>query len=338
MMKAAVYSQTNHPWEIKKVAIPEPQEDQVLIKVHASGVCGTDLHITHGLMPQAKTPLIMGHEPVGEVVKVGPGVKHLKIGDRVGVSWHQKGCGHCPYCQNHKALYCNGLKSGPITWMNLGGGHAEYTVAYEDGCTQIPDKLSYELAAPLFCAGFTVSSGYQNATPRPGDVIAVLGVGGLGHLAIQLAKAKGHKVIAVTEHEDKKDLCISMGADEVIIGSKNLGFSLLSLGGVDIILDTSNNNALVSSALLGLRPEGRCVIMGIDGQPLEVNTLNLIHTQSKIIGSTQNHRSDLIDILKLAEQGKVKPMIEVYDLEQANEVLERLKNKKVRFRAVFKLI
>jgi hypothetical protein len=336
MMKAAVITQFNQPWEIKQIPIPEPKEGQVLIKIYASGMCGTDLHASHGMLP-ITPPIVAGHEPVGEIVKLGPGVTHLKLKDRVGVSWHQAGCGRCHYCQSKRDLYCNGLKGGAYTWMQLGGGNSEYMLAFANACTLIPDKLSYEEAAPLFCAGYTVSSGYFNAHPVAGEVIAVLGIGGLGHIAVQLAKAKGHKVIAITEQEDKKALSKKLGADEVIVASRDIGQKLLALGGADIILDCGNSNVMAQDALMGLRPEGRLVIMGIDPKPLEISSMHLILSQRKIIGSTQNHRSDLVDILDLAACGKVKPMIEVFSLSNINEALEKLKNHSLRFRAVIKL-
>jgi 2-desacetyl-2-hydroxyethyl bacteriochlorophyllide A dehydrogenase len=336
-MKAAVITHFNAPWEVKQVPTPEPTEGQVLIKIHASGLCGTDLHVHHGMLP-VKTPLIAGHEPVGEIVKLGPGVLHLKLHDRVGVSWHQMGCGRCHYCQSKRDLYCDGMPGGAITWMQLGGGHAEYMLAYAEACTLIPEGLSYEEAAPLFCAGYTVSSGYHNAFPATGDVVAVLGIGGLGHIALQMAKAKGHKVIAITEQESKKELCKKLGADVVIVGQSGLGQKLKAAGGADIILDCSNNNKAAQDVMGGLKPEGRLVIMGIDPKPLEVSSVSLIHNQAKIIGSTQNKRSDLVDILDLAASGKVKPMIEVFSLEDCNKALEKLQDQSIRFRAVLKII
>jgi alcohol dehydrogenase len=336
-MKACVISSYNSPWQLMDVTVPEPQEGEVLIKIHASGLCGTDLHVTHGMFP-LKLPVIPGHEPVGEIVKLGAGVTDLKMGDRVGVCWHQKGCGRCFYCEQDRDLYCQGYPNGAITWMQMGGGMAEYMIAKKEGCILIPDSLDYVDAAPLFCAGYTIASGYHNAEPKPGEVICVLGIGGLGHLAIQYAKAKGHKVIAITEHEDKQALCKQLGADQIIAGSKNPGFSLKEWGGADIILDCSNSNEMAQNAILGLKPEGRFVIMGIDQKPLTISNIQLIHLQTKIIGSTQNRRSDLIDILRLAAEGKIKPMIEIFSLSEHEKALNLLKSGKIHFRAVFKIV
>lgn len=333
-MKAAVCEKTNAPWVLKDLPEPEPKAGQVVIKIQAAGLCGTDIHLKHGLLP-VKLPLVPGHEPVGEVVKIGPGVTSIKVGDRVGVSWNQKGCGRCHYCQEEKDKYCT-TPGGLQTWMNLGGGFSEYMIAYEEGCTIIPEKLSSELAAPLFCAGFTIASGYYNANPKPGDRVAVIGVGGLGHLAVQYAKAKGHYVIAIIRSDDKTALSKELGADEVIVAKDNVGKALKKIGGADILLNTGNSADYASDALTGLLPEGRLVNMGIDTVPLKINAFNILLSQTSIKGSQQNNRSDLIDILNLTAEGKVKPMIEVYSLDEINTVLDRLAEGKVRFRAVIK--
>ena len=336
-MKAWAITSFNNPWELIEQDIPEPLDGQVLIKIHASGLCGTDVHVTKGMFP-IKLPLVPGHEGVGEIVKLGPGVTNFKVGDRVGVCWHQKGCGRCPYCQSHRDLYCTGFPTGPITWMQLGGAMAEYMVAESEGCILLPNNLPYKLAAPLFCAGYTVSSGYHNACAKPLEVVCVIGIGGLGHLAIQLAKAKGHPVIAITENEDKKALALSLGADMVIVATSSFGIQLKKLGGADIILDCSSSNTLSQDALLGLKPEGRFVLMGIDSKPFEFSNMTLIHNQAKIIGSTQNHKSDLIDILELTASGLIKPMVETFSFNQCQEAFNLLKDNKLRFRAVIEMI
>jgi D-arabinose 1-dehydrogenase-like Zn-dependent alcohol dehydrogenase len=330
-MKAAVIEKFNAPWVIKEMPDPIPKAGQVLIKIHASGMCGTDVHVHRGYFP-VKLPIVAGHEPVGEIVNVGAGVPDFKVGDRVGVSWVQKGCGRCPYCQGKKPLYCS-TPNGKQSWMDIGGGNSELMLAWADGCTLLPEKLSYELAAPLFCAGFTIASGLYNARPKPGERVAVLGVGGLGHLAIQYAKAKGHYVLAVTHSKDKVDLCKKLGADEVVIGD-NPGKALKLHGGADIILNTGSSSALASQAMEGLLPEGRLVGMGIDQEDLKVNPVFLLDGQREIKGSAQNNRAELVDILNLTAEGKVKPIIEVYSLNEINKALDRLINDKVRFRAV----
>jgi len=328
-MKAAILEKNNTPWKIVEKETPEPKEGQVLIKIKASGLCGTDLHIHHGLMP-APLPAVIGHEPVGEIVKLGSGVTDLKVGDRVGVSWVQRGCGRCSICQGKNPNYC----SHAITWKDTGGGMAEYMIAWASGCTLLPEKLSYEKAAPLFCAGFTIASGFWNGRPRPGETVAVYGIGGLGHLAIQYAKAKGHRVIAITHQENKRELAKSLGADEVCIVHDKISDEISALGGIDLLLHTGNASALITPLLAAMNPEGRVVIMGIADSPVQAHPLQIIPKQISIIGSCQSKRSDLVDILELTAEGKVKPMIEVYTLNEINHVIDRLQQGSVRFRAV----
>lgn len=335
-MRAALLVNLNSPWEIRDIPTPKPKEGQVLIKIHASGMCFTDVHVHRGTIP-LKLPFVLGHEPVGEVVEVGPGVLYPKVGDRVGVSWNQKGCGRCHYCQRKQIHYCDGQPEGPSTWMQLGGGNSEFMLAWADGCTLLPKDLPYEQAAPLFCAGYTVSSGYWNGDPKPGETIAILGLGGLGHLAVQYAKAKGHPVIVLTSSKDKEALAKELGADLVVVTGDHAGKALAQVGGADIVLNTGNSSHLAAQTLEGLRPDGRLVSMGIDAEPIDIPPFLLLIKQLKVIGSAQNHRADLVDILDLAAQGKVKGILEEYKLDEINKALERLIEGKTRLRTVIRL-
>src|SRR3989441_1886279 len=265
-MRAAVMTEVRNPWTIKTLPDPKPQAGQVLIRIRASGMCGTDLHVHHGVMP-VPLPLVLGHEPVGEIVEVGAGVAGLRAGDRVGVSWTQRGCGRCRFCQEQREGYCPEYQS----WIQMGGGNSELMLAWAAGCTLVPAGLSDEAAAPIFCAGFTVMSGLRNAEPRPGDRVAVLGIGGLGHLAIQYAKALGLEVIAVTGSPEKKEEARRLGAGDVVIASDNLGQALLEAGGADVILGTTNSAAHATQALRGLRPEGRMVHIGLVDGPIQAD-------------------------------------------------------------------
>jgi D-arabinose 1-dehydrogenase-like Zn-dependent alcohol dehydrogenase len=328
-MKAAVMTRFNTPLETKDLQPGEPGPGQVRIRVRASGVCYTDLHAWHGALP-LDPPAVLGHEPVGTIEKLGEGVTHLKIGDRVGVSWHQGGCGRCIYCEKHLEKYC----AAPVSWMQNGGGHAEQMIAEANGCTILPDNVSWEVAAPMFCAGFTVMSGYRNANPRPGDRVAVVGIGGLGHIALQVAKAMGHEVIAVTGSADKANDAREFGADEVLVIEEHAGRELMAIGGADIVLSTTNSMKHVSDALGGLLPEGRMVVMGVGPEPILVNLVSLLFSQLVIKGSTQNERSDLVEVLQLAAKGKIKPKLEICSLNELNDVYQRLSGGEVRYRAV----
>jgi len=301
----------------------------VLIRIKTSGMCGTDLHVHHGDFPLTP-PLVLGHEPVGTIEEVGAGVNGLRRGDRVGVSWTQKGEGRCHFCQEGLVSYCPEHQ----TWMQMGGANSQLMLAWATGCTLVPAGLGDAEAAPIFCAGFTVMSGLRNAAPRPGDRVAVLGVGGLGHLAIQYARALGLDVIAVTGSADKKEEAKKLGASDAVVASGDAGQALLEAGGADVILGTTNSAKQATQVLRGLRPEGRMVNMGkLDG-PIQVDSSHFLSQQLRLIGSMQNHRRDLVEALDLAAAGKVKPRIETYPLDKINDVRDRLEAGKVRYRAV----
>ena len=329
-MKAAVVTEFNAPWQFRDLADVHPAPGQVLIRVRASGMCGTDLHVHHGVFP-LKPPFVAGHEPTGDIVELGAGVTDLKVGDRVGVFWNQKGCGRCAACQKGQHARC---ANGCSTWMNLGGGNSELMLAWASGCQLLPEGVSYEEAAPLFCAGYTVMSGLRNATLQPGERVAVLGVGGLGHLAVQLSKAIGLETLAITGQENKRAELKSFGADEVVITGDDIGKSLQDLGGVDVILSTTNAARQIASAFEGLRPGGRLINMGVADAPIAINSFSLLAKQRELRGSTLDERSDLAEALAFLAQGKIKPKIETYPLAQVNAVRDRLDAGKVRYRAV----
>ena len=328
-MRAAVITEFNKPWDVREMPDPQPAPGQVVIRVRASGMCGTDLHVHHGMFPLPR-PIVAGHEPAGEIVGLGPGVTDLKVGDRVGVFWHQKGCGRCAACQSGHSGGCASAQS----WMNLGGGNSELMLAWATGCALLPDGVSFEDAAPIFCAGYTVMSGLRNADPRPGDRVAVLGVGGLGHLALQFAKALGLETVAITGQADKKKELAALGADEVLVAGDDPGKTLTEAGGADIVLSTTNSARQVASTFAGLRDGGRFVNMGVTDGPIAIDPLVLMFGQRQLRGSSQDERSDLFEVLMLVAAGKVSPKIETYPLARVNEVRERLEAGKVRYRAV----
>jgi len=327
-MKAAVVPEVHAKWQLKDVPTPKPGPDQVLIKMHASGICYTDVHMTEGILP-ARFPNTIGHEPVGEIVELGQNVTTRKIGDRVGVPWVQHTCGRCEWCQRGKSLFCLEQIG---TGVNIGGGHAEYMVAYADATQLLPDGLQYEQAAPIFCAGYTVYSGLRIAEPKPHERVAVVGVGGLGHLALQYAKVCGFETIAITHSKDKEELAYKLGADVVVSDGKGLKKS----GGADVILATSNSYKATGDTLKGLRPDGRLVLMGISDEPLIV-TGHLLMTRGRIIGSLQNDREYLYEALDYVAKGKVRVMTETFSLDEVNTAYEKVVKGELRFRAVLKI-
>jgi D-arabinose 1-dehydrogenase-like Zn-dependent alcohol dehydrogenase len=328
-MKAAVITEFNAAWQIRDVPEIRPAAGQVLIRVRASGMCGTDLHVHHGIFPLTP-PFVAGHEATGEIVELGAGVVDLRVGDRVGVFWNQKGCGRCAVCQAGRTDQC----AEQQTWMHVGGGNSELMLAWASGCALLPDGVSFEEAAPIFCAGYTVMSGLRNGTPKPGERVAVLGVGGLGHLAVQFAKAVGLETFAITGQSDKTAELRALGADEVVLSGSDAGKALSAVGGADIILSTTNSASQISSAFNGLRPGGRLINMGLPDGAITIDPMRLMFGQRELRGSSQDERADLAEALQHLASGRVKPRIETYGLDRVNDVRERLAAGKVRYRAV----
>jgi alcohol dehydrogenase len=325
-MRAALVTAVNGPWEVKDVPRPEPGANQVLVKMHASGVCYSDVHETLGHIP-GSFPRILGHEPVGEVVAVAPGVASRKVGDRVGVPWIQATCGRCEWCLRGRKMFCAQQKS---TGVNLQGGHAEYMPMYADATFLIPEGVSYEQAAPIFCAGYTVWSGLRWARPQPHERVAVLGIGGLGHLAVQFAKAAGFVTIAISHSPDKDKMIRELGADEIVRDGKGLA----AAGGADIVLSTTNSTPSMVDSIQGLRPDGRIVIMGADSKPISLSIMDLLSKRIQVIGSQQNAPEYLYEALDFVAKGKVKTITETYPLGEAVKAYQRVAEGKARFRAV----
>src|SRR5919204_4777843 len=319
-MLAAVVPSVNAKWEVKEVTTPQPTTNQVLIKMHASGICYTDVHATHGALG-VNFPYTIGHEPAGEIVELGEGVTTRKVGDRVGVPWMQSTCGRCEWCQRGKSFFCpNHIATG----INIAGGHAEYMVANADATQLIPDEVSYDQAAPIFCAGYTVYSGLRVADPKPHERIAVVGIGALGRLGIQYSKAAGFETIAVTHSKDKEELAYKLGADSVVSDGEALlkekghnGSSSPSGGeGADVILATSNSYKATADSIKGLRPDGRFVLMGVSPtEPFAISP-EILFKRARIIGSTQNDREHLYEALDFVAKGKVKVMTEKFPLKR----------------------
>ncbi|MFJ3434279.1 zinc-binding dehydrogenase [Streptomyces cyaneofuscatus] len=330
-MKAVVMTGANQPWEVQEVPTPTAEPGQVLVKVHASGMCFTDVWATTGyggdIYPQ--TP---GHE----VVEVGAGVHTRQVGDRVGTTWVQSACGRCDYCRENRpltgqtAMNCPGART---TGFSTQGGHAEYIAITAGGTVLLPDGLAYEHAAPMMCAGYTTWSGLRDASPQPHEKVAVVGIGGLGHVALQLAKASGFETIAITHSPDKDELAAQLGADHVVAN----GEELRDLGGTDVLLVTTNAFDAAEEAMTGLRPDGRVVLSGLDfTRPFSISSEGVpFHMmRQQVIGSTHGGQHYLAEVLDLAAKGKVKPITETFPLDRATDAYDRLSSGKMRFRGV----
>src|SRR5919201_518865 len=342
-MLAAVVPSVNGKWEVKEVSTPKPGADQVLIKMYASGICYTDVHATKGGLG-VKFPYTIGHEPAGEIVAIGDGVTTRKVGDRVGVPWLQSTCGRCEWCQRGKLFFCpNHIATG----INIAGSHAEYMVAYADATQLIPNGLSYDQTAPIFCAGYTVYSGLRLADPKPHERIAVVGIGALGHLGIQYSKAAGFETIAVTHSKDTEELAYKLGADSVVVDGEGLlkegqhdspGAGGGGAGGADVILATSNSYKVTADAIRGIRPDGRVILMGVSSTETLTVSPEILFKRARIMGSTQNDREHLYEALDYVAKGKVKVMTEIFPLEEISNAYNKVANGNVRFKAVVKPI
>lgn len=337
-VKAAVIPELNSRWELRDVPDPVPGPGEVLIKVHACGICANDVLTTRGVIPfPSPSPAITGHEAVGEVTATGPGVSSRQAGDRVGVTWVRGACGRCAYCRRNPPLTGRAafLCEAPVsTGFTVQGGHAEYLVARADETVLIPEGLPSELAAPVLCAGYTAWSALRAAEPAPNERVAVLGIGGLGHLALQFSRTCGLDTVAVTHSPDKHALAAELGAGTVVAN----GAELREAGGADVILVTGSSYAAASDALQGLRPDGRLVLAGIDtAQPFTIPPA-LAHPffalGQRVLGASHGGLPYLQQALEMVASGRVKPMTEVFAKEDVADAVEKTEKGDVRFRAV----
>ena len=335
-MKAAVVTKLGEPLEILDVDVPKPGPDQVLVKIEASGLCHTDIHAAHGDWPiLPKTPLIPGHEGVGRIVEIGSAVTHLAVGDRVALPWLGKACGRCRYCVTGFETYCQRPQYMGYT---MDGGYAEYTVGYASHVLKVPDAVSSLDAAPITCAGVTTYAALKSASPQPADTAMVVGIGGLGHLGLQYAKAFGCRTVAVDVEDAKLQLAEDLGADHVVDGRGDQAAELVALGGVDIALVTVPSPRAMAAAHAALNPTGRLVLVGLPADNLL--TLPVFETVLKGIsvrGSLVGTRNDLQEVFDLHARGVTRVVAKTVALEDVNECFEQVLSGRVPARLVFDL-
>lgn len=331
-MQATVLEQWRQPIVLQDIPSPELGPNDALVRVHACGICHADLHIAEGMMEPmgARTPLLLGHEITGVVEQVGGEVAHPRPGDRVGV-YFQYNCGHCRFCLSGEEEVC--AERRLAGFGGAPGGYARYVSVPARNLVPLPDGLDFAAAAPLFCAGLTMYGALKNGGVRPGQRVAVLGIGGLGHLGLALARAMGAEVVALTSSESKADLARRLGAHEVIVG-EGFGQQLQGMGGADVIISTSLDGGAVAEAFGGLVPLGTLVLTGVTTEPLPVNPFILFYQQQRVVGSTIGARGDMVELLRLAVATGIRPLIETYPLDEVNAAHERVRSNKVRFRAV----
>jgi len=331
-MKAAQISKAGGDFEIVERKIPEPAPGQVRIKVQACGVCHSDVLTKEGAWPGIQYPRVPGHEVAGIVDEVGAGVTAWSKGQRVGVGWHGGQDNTCRECRRGDFRNCRNLK---VTGISYDGGYQEYMVAPIEALVPIPATLSDADAAPLLCAGITTYNALRHSGALPGDLVAVEGIGGLGHLGIQFASKFGYQVAAIGHGTDTAPLAEKLGAN-VYIDSKttNAAAALQKLGGARVVLATAPSSKAMSELIEGLGPNGKLVVVGASFDPIEVTPLQLINGSRAIQGWASGTPADSEDTLRFSELTGVRPMIETYPLEKAAEAYARMMSGKARFRVV----
>ncbi|HEY7596943.1 MAG TPA: alcohol dehydrogenase catalytic domain-containing protein [Actinophytocola sp.] len=335
-MKAVVIPGVSAGWVLQDVPTPQPGPGEVLLRVRACGICGNDVAAGQGKLPfPSFAPAIPGHEPVGEVVAVGAGVTSRAVGDRLGTTWIRGTCGRCDYCRLGRPVSGTAaiLCAAPVsTGFTVQGGQAEYLVVAADQTVRIPDALSDELAAPVLCAGYTGWSAIRAADPKPHERVAVAGIGAVGHLAVQFAKACGFETVAITSSPDKHEIARSLGADLVVTDGRRLR----EVGGADVIVTTSPSYAAAAETLAGLRVGGRLVLAGIDVQ--DAFAIPAAHPffalDQKILGATHNGAGFLREALDIVASGRVTPLVQTFAKEDIAAAVARVDKGEVRFRAV----
>jgi len=320
----------NGEFVLVDVPVPEPGAGQVRIKVEACGICHSDAFIKFGAFPGLQFPRVPGHELAGVVDAVGEGVTAFAAGDRVGVGWHGGHCFQCDQCRHGDFINCG---NGKICGVSYDGGYQEYMVAPWEAVARIPDGLSAIEAGPLLCAGITTFNALRNAGARPGDTVAVSGIGGLGHLGVQYANRMGFRTIALSRGGAKRKLASELGAHDYIDTTNGAAEALQAIGGADVILATAPNAKVIAELAGGLSQRGKLLIVAAAGDNLEVAPMNLLSGKT-IAGWPSGSSVDSEDTMKFSALTGVKPHVETFALEQANEGFAKMMENHVRFRAV----
>ena len=332
-MRAVQVSEPNGPLELVEREIPEPGAGWVRIKVEACGICHSDSLTKEGLWPGIEFPRVPGHEVAGVIDAIGTGVFGWTIGQRVGVGWHAGHCGYCRNCRRGNFFACE--VSLLVSGVSFDGGYAEYMVAPAVALALIPNELKDVDAAPLMCAGITTYNSLRNSGARAGDTVAILGIGGLGHLAVQFASKMGFRTVAIARGSDKEALARTLGAQYYIDSlAQDPAEELIKLGGASVILATVTNGKAMSAVLGGLGVNGKFMVLGAADAPLEVPPLLLITGKRSVVGWYSGTSIDSEDTLSFSVLSGVRAMIETFPLETAAEAYDYMMSGKPRFRAV----
>jgi D-arabinose 1-dehydrogenase-like Zn-dependent alcohol dehydrogenase len=331
-MKAVVIAKAGAEFEIQEREIPQPGGDEVRIKVAACGICHGDELVRHGGFPGLTYPRVPGHEVAGIVDEVGSAVTEWKKGDRVGVGWHGGHCFVCESCRRGDFLKC---QKAAVTGLTRDGGYQEYILTRHEAVALIPEGLEYADAAPLMCAGLTTFNSLRHIGAKIGDLVGVLGIGGLGHLGIQYAAKAGYRVVAIGRGAENEALAKKLGAFAYInTKTANAAEELKKLGGAKVILGTAPNAKAMTDVIGGLGIDGKLLVVGAPHEPMELSAMQLLAERRAIQGWPSGTAMDSQDTLEFSRYSGVRPMIEKYPLEKVKEAYERMISGKVEFRVV----
>jgi len=320
------------PLTLVQRQVPAPASGHVRIRIQACGVCHSDSMTKEGHMPNVRYPAVPGHEVVGTIDALGENVLRFKQGQRVGVGWYGGHCRMCEPCRRGDFVLCEQAQVPGITYD---GGYADYMIAPQEALASVPEELTSVEAAPLLCAGITTFNALRNSHAAAGDTVAILGIGGLGHLAVQFAAKMGFRTIAIARGQDKAAPAKALGAHEYIdSSSQDVGKVLQQLGGAKVILATVTNSGAMSAALPGLGHAGSLMVVGVSAEPIQVSPLQLIMRRQSVHGWASGASIDSEDTLRFSAMMGVKPQIERYPLERAAEAYDRMISGKARFRVV----
>jgi D-arabinose 1-dehydrogenase-like Zn-dependent alcohol dehydrogenase len=331
-MRAVQVKSGNGPFEMVEREIPEPGPRQVRVKVEACGLCHSDSLTKMGIWPGIQYPRVPGHEIAGVIDAIGSQVPEWKVGQRVGVGWHGGHCGYCERCRRGDFITC---VRGQIPGITYDGGYQDYVLVPFEALALIPEELSAAEAGPLMCAGITTFNSLRHSGAKAGDLVAILGIGGLGHLGVQFASRMGFRTVAIARGKDKEPLAKKLGAHRYIDSqSEDPGETLQKLGGAKIVLATAASASAMTPAIPGLAVEGKLVILGASSEPLQVNPLQMIGGRKTIQGWPSGTSMDSQDTMNFSSLTGVRPMTETFPLERAEEAYERMMSNKARFRVV----
>lgn len=331
-MKAAQVSRAGGDFELVERDIPQPGRGEVRIKVQACGICHSDAFTKQGLYPGITYPRVPGHEVVGVLDVLGEGVSGWTPGQRVGVGWHGGHCFTCESCRTGDFILCDHEK---ISGVTFDGGYADHMIVGQEALVRIPDALDAVEAAPLLCAGITTYNALRHSPARAGDLVAVQGIGGLGHLAVQFAHKMGFHTVAVSRGADKKPLALDLGATDYIDATAtDPAQALMAMGGARVILATAPNGKAIESVLGGLAKNGQLSLVAAFAEPISILPLNLIGGRRTIQGWPSGHARDSEDTLNFSALSRALPRVETFPLDQVNQAYQRMITNQARFRVV----